>query len=150
MRHGSTPSSLHLGPSSSQTLNAEATQRPTPRATLTKFTQLPIPHQATTTENRVKLWCVDGGSCVLLRGHKGRVLCVAFSPMGEMVCSGAADSTLRLWHTDGGECIATLSGHTDRVRSSPRLIQNILLTLAECISTPHAGKLWYTKLQSEF
>ncbi|KAJ1472047.1 WD40-repeat-containing domain protein [Baffinella frigidus] len=71
---------------------------------------------ATTTENKVKLWCVDGGSCVLLRGHKGRILCVAFSPMGEMVCSGAADSTLRLWHTDGGECIATLSGHAGRVQ----------------------------------
>jgi WD40 repeat protein len=71
--------------------------------------------QATTMDKTIKLWSIDSGSCSLLRGHKGRVLCMVFSPLGEMLCSGSADGTLRLWHTDGGECVATLVGHEDRV-----------------------------------
>ena len=66
-------------------------------------------------DKTIKLWSIDSGSFSLLRGHKGRVLCMVFSPLGEMLCSGSADGTLRLWHTDGGECVATLVGHEDRV-----------------------------------
>lgn len=38
-----------------------------------------------------------------LRGHTARVLHLATSPDGSMVCSGAADETLRFWNVFGSE-----------------------------------------------
>ena len=37
------------------------------------------------------------------KGHTSRVLHMAQSPDGSMVCSGAADETLRFWNIFGSE-----------------------------------------------
>ncbi|VTR95617.1 wd40 repeat-containing protein : G-protein beta WD-40 repeats containing protein, putative OS=Talaromyces stipitatus (strain ATCC 10500 / CBS 375.48 / QM 6759 / NRRL 1006) GN=TSTA_062310 PE=4 SV=1: WD40: WD40: WD40 [Gemmata massiliana] len=40
---------------------------------------------------------------VVLKGHKGQVLSVAFSPDGSTVATGSFDSTVRLWDTATGK-----------------------------------------------
>ena len=41
---------------------------------------------------------------------------VAISPDGRRVVSGSQDETLKVWDVETGECVATLEGHSERVR----------------------------------
>ena len=50
-----------------------------------------------------------------LLGHRGQTYCVAFSPDGALLASGAEDHTVKLWNPATGECLATLAGHQDDV-----------------------------------
>ena len=50
-------------------------------------------------------------------GHSDAVLSVAFSPDGQRLLSGSADSTVRLWNLHSGAETCILSGHTDKVWS---------------------------------
>ncbi|MGE3803033.1 MAG: hypothetical protein AB7K24_00010 [Gemmataceae bacterium] len=52
-----------------------------------------------------------------LRGHTKYVTCVAFSPDGKTVASGAFDNNICLWDVASGKLKATLEGHTAPVRS---------------------------------
>jgi WD40 repeat protein len=48
-----------------------------------------------------------------LRGHKGWVGGVAFSPDGKLLATAAADRIVRLWDAGTGQLRHTLRGHTD-------------------------------------
>jgi WD40 repeat protein len=48
-------------------------------------------------DKTVRLWRTDGECVRTLRGHKEWVYCLAFSPAGDILCSGSFDGTLRLW-----------------------------------------------------
>jgi hypothetical protein len=52
-----------------------------------------------------------------LSDHKGQVYCVAFSPDGSLLASGAEDHSVKLWNPATGECLATLAGHQGDVNS---------------------------------
>jgi hypothetical protein len=57
-----------------------------------------------------------------LRGHKDRVVAVAYSPDGRFIATGSADHTAKLWSAEGGKERSTFSGHTaavSRVSFSP-------------------------------
>jgi WD40 repeat protein len=57
-----------------------------------------------------------------LRGHRERVLDVAFSPDGEWIATGSLDYTARIWETRTGQTVAILPGPSSpafRVQWSP-------------------------------
>ncbi len=60
---------------------------------------------------------LDGGERVVLRGHRGVVRDVAFSPDGEHIASGSDDGTVRLWNAATGKPERTLRGHGQSVNS---------------------------------
>ncbi len=73
---------------------------------------------ATAEENIVRLWDAASGSELLhLKGHRGLVRSVAFSPDGAVLASGSDDWTVRLWSVASGQEINRLQRHHARVRS---------------------------------
>lgn len=60
------------------------------------------------------IWIYDartGAEVVLLSGHQGDVLAIAYAPNGKMLASAGRDETVRLWNPKTGESLATLTGH---------------------------------------
>lgn len=53
----------------------------------------------------------------VLKGHKGWVQSIAFSPDGQLLASGSSDQTIRLWDLQTGQCLKTLRGHTSWIQS---------------------------------
>jgi WD40 repeat protein len=58
-----------------------------------------------------------GDELFTLRGHRGTVFCVAYSPDGKTLATGGLDHTVRLWDLATRQEVATLRGHSDRVVS---------------------------------
>ncbi len=74
-------------------------------------------------DNTIKIWDAQTGrEDLTLRGHKGVVNSVAFSPDGRRVVSGSSDKTIRVWDARTGREVLTLQGHdisVDCVTYSP-------------------------------
>jgi WD40 repeat protein len=52
-----------------------------------------------------------------LAGHEDVILCLAFSPDGQLLATGSRDRTVRLWDVTTGRPRAVLTGHTGSVFS---------------------------------
>lgn len=64
----------------------------------------------------VVLYDADTGQPRLTcRGHRGLVLCTAYTPDGRYLVSGGLDHTLKVWDPSTGRELRTLQGHTDWV-----------------------------------
>jgi WD40 repeat protein len=57
------------------------------------------------------------GSSTLLCGHRGPVLCVAFTPDGQRVLSGGGDGSVLLWRAADGEELRCFEGQAGKVRA---------------------------------
>src|SRR5262249_47270410 len=68
-------------------------------------------------DKTVRLWrAADGAPLRTLEGHTAGVLCVAFSPDGQLLASGggAYDRSVRLWRVTEGSVVRTLFGSQRR------------------------------------
>src|SRR5207244_6840246 len=68
----------------------------------------------------VKIWDVQSGQELhTLRGHRGEVYAVAFSPDddGRWVASGSEDSAVKVWDSHTGKPVHSFRGHTGLVSS---------------------------------
>jgi serine/threonine protein kinase len=57
------------------------------------------------------------GSVVAFGRHPGAVLCVAFSPVGNLLLSGGSDGSVRLWPAGGGELLHCWQEQDDPVHT---------------------------------
>jgi len=61
----------------------------------------------------IRLWDADIGTEIrCLRGGKGIVLGLAFSPDGQWLASAGADGVIRIWDADTGQVNRALGGHS--------------------------------------
>jgi len=77
-----------------------------------------IAYAGTDPGSRVFVERADGGGRIELRGHRGYVLDVAFSPDGKRVISASEDGTARIWNASTGKLERTLRGHAEAVNSA--------------------------------
>jgi WD40 repeat protein/DNA-binding SARP family transcriptional activator len=66
---------------------------------------------------RVVVQRIDGTGKLVLRGHRGVVRDVTFSPDGQHVASASDDGTIRVWNATAGRLERTLRGHRESVAS---------------------------------
>jgi WD40 repeat protein len=49
-------------------------------------------------DNTIRLWDIDSGKCLnTLSGHSGVIYSTAFSPDGQILVSGSADTSVKIW-----------------------------------------------------
>ena len=62
-------------------------------------------------DGTVRVWSLDGGRPVVLRGHEGSVATADFDASGTRVVSAGHDGTIRIWSATGGESLVVLFKH---------------------------------------
>ncbi len=87
-------------------------------------------------QDEVSIRSVETGKeLALLRGHKGSVHSITFSPDGQRVLTASDDGTARIWSSDTGELVAELGfrASADSAKSE---------SLHFIASTGHQGPVW--------
>jgi WD40 repeat protein len=77
---------------------------PAPTPSNTRFTAPPSPTPLASPH-------ALGSTLLTYRGHTGAVYTIAWSPNGQYIASGSADSTVRVWNTATGETLYIYQGH---------------------------------------
>ena len=72
---------------------------------------------ASSRNEQIRLWSLDGEMSRVLSGHTGTVRAIAFSADGQILVSGGDDETIKIWHAQTGQLLRTLTGHTATIGS---------------------------------
>jgi serine/threonine protein kinase len=73
---------------------------------------------ASSSGTAIRLWDLETGQAIrTLTGHLDFVSCLAITPDGSLLISGAADKSLRLWNVQTGQRLGAILLHTDTVLS---------------------------------
>jgi WD40 repeat protein len=68
-------------------------------------------------DNSATVWDTNSGSRLLdLKGHKGRISRIVFSPDGSRLATGSQDKTARVWDSESKELLSS-EGHDDLIVS---------------------------------
>src|SRR5947209_2428474 len=70
------------------------------------------------------LWFARGPELAILRGHRGMVRSLAFSPDGANLASGGEDQQIRVWDAATYRLLLTLDGHTDTINAVAFSVDN--------------------------
>lgn len=66
----------------------------------------------------VRVTQFDGqGAPLLLRGHTGQIVKLAWSPDGARIVTASQDKTVRIWNASNGAELLVLRGHEDKIMS---------------------------------
>jgi WD40 repeat protein len=73
---------------------------------------------ASSSGTAIRLWDLETGQAIrTLTGHLDFVSCLAITPDGNLLISGAADKSLRFWDVQTGQRLGAILLHTDTVLS---------------------------------
>eukprot|EP01136_Pigoraptor_vietnamica_P039922 Opistho-1_new@11249 len=87
-------------------------------------------------DSTVRLWNTSNWEGRALRGHKGAVVSLAFSPHSDKLATGGqGDNTVRVWEASSGDCLRKLKGHVLWVKSVSFSRDGSLLTTASADGT---------------
>src|SRR5689334_1623600 len=85
------------------------------------------------------LWFRGGPELAVLRGHRGPVRALVFSPDGSLLASGGEDRHVRIWDATTYRLRRTLEGHADTVNGLAFAPGGTLLASA---SADRTVRLW--------
>src|SRR5438874_4396225 len=85
------------------------------------------------------VWLTRGPELAILRGHRGMIRTLAFSPDGALLASGGEDQQIRVWDATTYRLQRTMDGHTETVNSVAFGPDKTLLASA---SGDHTVRLW--------
>ena len=75
--------------------------------------------QLVTTGADAVVWDTETGKRVrTLKGHRGPVTSVAYSPDGKWIVTGGLDRTVRLWDSETGRASGVVRGFPDRIEKA--------------------------------
>lgn len=81
----------------------------------------------------------------ILRGHKGAVKSVVFSPDGRMLASGDSEGTIQLWNTDTRQHLKPLKGHEGPIKAVRSLAFDPAGQILASGSNDSTIRLWDTQ-----
>ncbi len=71
-------------------------------------------HSATVHACSPQVWATETGDLLhTLRGHQKEIVCLAFSPQGDLIATGSMDHTAKLWDVETGIELCTLVGTSE-------------------------------------
>ncbi|KAF9899269.1 hypothetical protein EC991_009216, partial [Linnemannia zychae] len=64
----------------------------------------------------VHLWRTESGKRgPVLKGHSGKIECLSFSPINNLLITGCSDGTVGIWNSETGKSLSMLKGHASVV-----------------------------------
>ncbi|CCK72068.1 Rsa4p KNAG_0I02840 [Huiozyma naganishii CBS 8797] len=77
-------------------------------------------------DNTARIWdCDTQTPLATLEGHSNWVLCVSWSPDGEVIATGSMDSTIRLWESTKGKPVGGGNGSSSALKGHMKWITSL-------------------------